>query len=256
MANEPQIFEKNYVNSDDAITSPYGGFVANFYDTDRLTQWGTTGAASDTTMATVDIVFYDGTVATNRDIDTILLANHNFKDWKLQTWTGTTWTDTLTVTGDSGSTTLRSFSLVNTSKIRLSCTATQTPNQEKALAELVVTKLILTFPVAMAGYTVRPRQRAKTLTFGDGSMAQVITNYTSYKSQKYECNAQFTFVPVSTWSTLSLLKESGRQFLWYPEPDDDPSNMYQVAWTSSLGRKYSTLYKGAGLDISMDLIEL
>jgi hypothetical protein len=79
--SEPKIYTKNYVNSDDTFVVTSGaGIIANAYDRDKVSQWASIGANSDSTPVTIEVDFFEATVAASRTFDTIMLINHNLKN--------------------------------------------------------------------------------------------------------------------------------------------------------------------------------
>lgn len=257
MAYEPVILEKNYVNSECTFVSSHGGTPVNVVDQDPDTKWTTSGANDDDTTATLDCTFKEDGVAIQRIIDTIVIVNCNLKNFLVQYKVGGgSWTTLLTVTGNAATTYYGSFASTAVDAVRISTTLTQVIDAEKYIGELVVSKLLITFDALQSSYQVRPRQKAKLLTFGNNSMKQVVSLWSTNRSQKYEATVPFTQLSAAIYAALSLLKESGRDFTWYPEPYAFAQEIYQVIWTSPLVKKYTSGDTTVGFDVALDLKEI
>lgn len=267
MANEPRLFEKNFINADcDIVSSHSQSLVPLVYDRDRSAQFISSGANSDAVPVVLTISFKEGSNQASRTLDTFGMFNHNVRDLLVEYDVAGVWTFwfewTSLDTTPAGSSTdlffyMADYALAtpNTTKLRISMKTTQVADQEKRAGEFIVTQSLITPLLGMAQYDVRPRAKMRVLSLGDGSLVQVFQPWTANKTQKYEASIAFTQVSNSLYSQFVSLKESGRVFLWYPEPDDDKTGIYLVQWTSPLPKKYTTLVKSHGLDIRLDLKE-
>ena len=80
MATEPYIYSKNYINTVDSdvfSVSSGAASISNACERDNISKYSSSGANSDATPVTIQVTFYEGTVAANRTIDTFLLVNQN-----------------------------------------------------------------------------------------------------------------------------------------------------------------------------------
>lgn len=255
---EPKIYTKNYVNGDDVISVTHGsGSIGNIYDRDKDSQWITTSADNDDTTVQIDVTFYEGETAIERTIDTLILLNHNLKDFIVYYWDGSTFQTWLTVTAEDDENSVKSLSSQTTAKLRLEMTATQVADAEKAVGELIACALTLDVGVDVEpDYDVIYRGKDKTLMLGDGSMQKVSIYWAPNRTQKYEAKVKFKFVPAVTADALQDIRETGQQFLWYPESETRPSEIFLVNWSSTWRRRYSSPYKGTGYDLEFDLKEV
>lgn len=257
--SEPKIFTKNYVNSDDTfVVSSGSAAIANAYDRDKLSQWSSSGANSDSTPVTIEVDFFEGTVAIARTFDTIILINHNLKNYTVDYWNGTAWVNIITTTADVTpvATLYNSFGSIGATKIRIVMNSTQTANLEKVIGEIVCAALQLDMGIDLSTYSVTYRQKVKSLLMGDGSMHQALVFWSPYRSEKYEAKVGFENLSLSNVASLAAIKEAGAPFLWYPESSTRPDDIYFVHWANPLTWKYSSLYKTSGVDVSLDFKEI
>src|SRR3954468_18215457 len=84
MTTEPKFYTQNAVDVESIFTVSHGsGTIGNIYDRDSDTQWLSSGANSDSTQISIEIQFSEA-----RDIDTVLIVNHNLKDVTVTYWNG------------------------------------------------------------------------------------------------------------------------------------------------------------------------
>ena len=144
----PEIYSKNYINSDGVDTFSTGASVGlRIHDWDQASKWASVGS-NDARLETFDHEFFEEGSAINRTFDTVILLNHNLKNWRLQYWDGSAWQDTTAAYSvDAGSNTFTTITeIVNRAKVRLHMEKTQVANQEKSVGELIVCNLDFTFP--------------------------------------------------------------------------------------------------------------
>ena len=254
----PKIYTKNYINADDVFTFSHGGTSGYLHDSDPLSKLLSSGANADTTTMSVVIQFYEGSVATTRTIDTFFLLNHNYKTWALYYWDTDTsaWVSAASETVDAAANTVKSFTAFTTSQIKIEVSATQVANAEKYAGEMIACALTLNVGYDMAAYTPKFREKKKELQLGDGSVHQVLTRFTPYRTQKYDANVQLKFVAYATKELLRAIKEAGMPFLWQPEPTSRPEDVRYVHWWNAFDAKFVSSYKTAGFVINMELREV
>lgn len=255
--SEPRIYTKNYVNGDNLFSVTSGsGSIVNIYDRDNASQWISSGAALDATTVQIDVTFYEGVTAINRAIDTLILLNHNIKNFVLYYWDGTTYQTWLTKTSETTTNTVYSLSTQTISKIRFEMTLTQTTNVEKAIGELILCTLQLDLGVDLDEYDVSFRQKVKPLLLGDGSFQQMLVYWSPNRTEKYEAKIKMRLVPTALLASLQAIKETGNPFLWYPESSQRPSEIWLVHWANPWRYRYSDKYKNVGYDLEFDLKEI
>lgn len=254
---EPKIYTKNYITRDCVITVSHGdGSKAYLYDRDQDSKWITSGANSDATDISIQIDFYEGTVAQNRTITRLFLLNHNLKTWDAEYWDGSAWQALTSETTDAASDTYKTFNSVTTAKIRLSCTATQTTNQEKYIGELIACALTLDIGRDLEQYDMKYREKVKEIALGDGSSHMAVTRFSPNRTQKYGANVRLIYLSAATVALLQAIKEAGEPFLWQPESTTVPSDIFFVHWAGPFDVHYVTTYKGAGYTLSAALREV
>lgn len=254
---EPLIFTKNFVNADDVFTVSHGsGAIGNIYNRDKDSLWMSDGADDDATEATIEVAFYEGLTAISRTIDRLILVNHNLADFEVFYWDGSQYVSWLNVTGETLATSVKTLSEQTTTKVKIVMTVTQTADQEKYIAEMVFCALQLDIDLDMQKYDVTFREKAKTLQLGDGSLARVLIYWSPRRTEKYEAKVNFSMLPLATFDSMAEIKERGLPFLWYPESEAQPDQIFLVHWTNPLKWKYSSPYKSAGIDLDMDLKEV
>jgi hypothetical protein len=254
---EPIIYTKNYVHEDDVFSISSGSAAwANAFNRDKDSSWQSSGANSDATAVQMDITFYEGDTAINREIDRLILINHNLKNFTIYYWDGSTYQTWLTVSGETAVNSVIELSSQTTAKARIIATATQTTNAEKTIAECIFCKEQLDIGIDMLSYDVNFREKSKTLMMGDGSLQRILVYWSPRRTGKYEAKVKFNMIDEDTLNSLIAIKETGVPFLWYPESEAQPDLIYLVHWANALKWKYSSSYKSAGFDLEMDLKEV
>ena len=254
---EPKIFTKNYVSGDDTIVVSHGdGSKANLYHSDRASKWMTSGANDDDVTASIEVYFYEGSVAATRTIDHIMILGHNLKAWTAYYWDGSAWQTWASETVDAAADTIKSCTSRATTKIKIECTATQVVDAEKYIGELIVCALSLDIGVDWDSHNPKGRERSKEIVLGDGSIHKMTTRFTQYRTQKYESDVVFNYVTEETRDLLKAIREVAEPVLWQPESVTRPAEIYYVHWTTPWDEEYPTSVKSSGNKISMHLKEV
>ena len=101
--------------------------------------WMTTGSVdADNTTLTCDFI-------SAVQLDNMLLVGHNFKNFTIKYWNGSSYVDfslAINVSNSTDTTTRFTFTSVSTSKIQLTVTGTQVANSDKKLNQWIATELI------------------------------------------------------------------------------------------------------------------
>lgn len=252
---EPRIYSRNWVDANDVFTSTHGGVTSSVYDRSSVTQFVTSGANSDATTFEITIEFYEGGVSQSRTIDTLFLLNHNLKTWTLYYWNGSAWTSATSQAADATTSRYVSFGSVSCTKVKLSATATMTPNQEKSIGEIVLCGTTLA-AADIASYDTKWREKTKEVVLGDGSIHRVLTRAVSGRNGRYEARCRWTYLTKSQRDALKAIKEAGQPFLWQPESVTVPEEVYYVHWANTWDDKYMSNFKGAGYEVAVDLKEV
>jgi phage-related protein len=257
MTTEPRIYTKNYVNGSDVFTVSSGSTAAaRLYDGDRSAYWQSSGENSDIVQASVQVDFYDGGVATNRAIDTLILLGINIKNIHFQYWDGSAWQNAFVDFDQTAANVVTSFTPVSPTKIRLLMLTTISANQEKQIGELIVCKSSITPSVEMSTYEVAHREKAFELMLADGSIHRTVVKNSLNRVDKYEARVAFEYLSATELAQFLALKQTGQAFTWQPELTTRPEEVYQVNWFGPFKYKYVSSYKGAGFHLDMDLREV
>lgn len=254
---EPKILTKNYVSADCTITVSHSDASKGYlYDRDKDSKWLTSGANDDAMVASIEVVFKEGSTAVDRTIDRLLLVNHNLANWDFYSWDGAAWVLQASENTDSASTTYKSFTAVTTAKVKIECDVTQVADAEKFIGEMIVAAEQMDVGHEFDNYNVRYRERSREIVLGDGSTHKMITRWTQNRNQKYEARATFLFVTEAERDTLKGICEARLPFLFYPESSQRPDEIFLVRWANPWAEEYVSSYKGAGLRIAMDVKEV
>lgn len=146
----PLIFEKNKIDldfdnvtitaSDGTVDVDNGQSFVNLVRNRRNDSGYGTGGSSDAGLTTLEVDMTD-----EHDITDILLVNHNFKAYTIQYWDGAAYQNFSTPiaeTVNADTTTHHNFTQVSTSKVKLIVQGTMTADQDKLLAQFIITKRI------------------------------------------------------------------------------------------------------------------
>jgi hypothetical protein len=210
-------FEKNYAdlqNDNCTATASQGNDFSDFVRNRKNSSgWITTNSVdSDNTTFTLD--FSD-----SEDIDQIILLKHNFAAYTVEYWNGSSFvafSPAISVSGNTAENTHHSVTEVSSTQVRLTVTGTITPDEDKQLAQFIVTKRL----GQMAGY---PEIKKPTL-----SRNRSITQMLSGKSSVVENLSTYsTGLSIKLWSNnadLTLIEnlyDRFKGFLFWPSGGDE-----------------------------------
>lgn len=148
MGQNPKVFKRNFIDIDsqkvnltvtDSVATDAGQtIVEKIRNRNNYSGWGTTGS-DDTADTTLVADFID-----ERPVDTIILIGHNFKDFTIEKWNGSSYVafdNAISVTNSTDSTSAFEFTTPETtSRIRITIDSTQTANADKLLRQLIITE--------------------------------------------------------------------------------------------------------------------
>ncbi len=128
------------VDMTDSVAANDGSaFTDLMRNRDNLSGWGTTDS-SDAGLTTMVIDLGD-----TRDMDAIILAEHNLKSFTLKNGDGTTWNNfstTIAPTDNTESTTYHSFDSTTATHLQLIMNSTQVVDADKFIRQFIVTEQI------------------------------------------------------------------------------------------------------------------
>lgn len=149
MGARPKLFIKNIIDidsenvnitvSDSEATSDGASFVGQIRNRNNITGWSTTGS-SDSATTYLDIDWID-----TKEVESIILVGHNFKNYNIQRWNGSAFEDFDTPINPTTSTdfvTEHEVPSQNISRIRINIFGTQIADDEKRLRQLIVTRKV------------------------------------------------------------------------------------------------------------------
>jgi hypothetical protein len=84
----------------------------------------------------------------------------------------------------------------------------------------------------------------------------VLIYWAPNRTEKYEAKIRLQMISASLANSLLAIKEAGLPFLWYPESEHRPDEVWFVHWTNTWKYKYHSPFKGVGMDLEFDLKEV
>lgn len=201
----------------------------------------------------IEIQFYEGSVEVDRTINTFLLQNINLKEFKLQyedsggSWqnvTGAVFTD------NALTRILVEFSDITTGRMKLIMNKTITKSEEKKIGEFWLLDNLYDLTDAMDAY--RPATLQKQGSFRLSSFNDTLW----WLAEKYKATVGLKRITLAELGQLKAIYDPHEPFVWFPEPESRPNEIYLVNWKSPWSEPYSSKYKGLGYDVSMVLEEV
>lgn len=148
------------------------------------------------------------------------------------------------------------FDQITVDSIAMLAKETEIADQQKGIAEIIVTRQRVNLTDDFSSYDKRYREKIKEITLGDGSVHKVVVFAVNGRNMRYEANCQFKFVSEATVEAMFQLKDSGDTFLFQPESLTRPQDVFLCHWAGSWDVKYSSSYKGAGYTVNMQVKEV
>ena len=133
-----QFFTQGSITVTDGIaTNPGQDFAYLLRNRNNTSGWMTTGStdAGNTTLI--------ADMGEGKDLDKIILVNHNFKAFTIKYWNGASYVDfspAISQTVNTETVSIYSFASVSTTKIRIIITAAQVLNADKRMTQLIMTE--------------------------------------------------------------------------------------------------------------------
>jgi hypothetical protein len=146
MGQNPKVFKRSHIDIastnvnltvTDSVASNTGqSFVDKIRNRNNFSVWGTTGS-NDAAGTTLEADFID-----QKSIDTIILTGHNFETYTIEKWNGSSYvafSEAISESSYASNFSAHEFSSSETtSRIRITISGTQTPDDDKFLAQLLV----------------------------------------------------------------------------------------------------------------------
>jgi len=256
---EVRILTQNFIDSETVIVSSNGGTTAYLYDRDNDTVWENADIFGfshwDTVEMTLTFTFKVGGVETQFSTDSVILIGNNIREFDIEYYTGGGYVKIATISENFDQNLFINFGARTTSRIRLKMRKTILPNRRKHIAELIIARNRISLGQNYNLYEIGTREKVAITILGDGTEHRAVTRFNTNRSQKYGCRATFDFLSRFDYNNLLALKNENSPFLWYPESDFKPDEIYLVNWVNTFTAKYTTKSKDNGYTINMELRE-
>jgi hypothetical protein len=147
MSAQIQFFKKNIIDLDntavtitatDGVASSAGDSITDYLRNRKNTSSWITTDSTDAGNTTLTVNW-----TADRVIDHIILVKHNFKAYTIKYWNGSTYVafpTAIAPSSDTNETTEYNTASTTTSRIQIIVTGTQTPDDDKKMAQLIVTE--------------------------------------------------------------------------------------------------------------------
>jgi len=252
-----KFFGSNNVNADDSFsfTSATEANAEFLYDRSCSTKLQSSGS-DDSTPEVWEITFPGA-----RDIDRVLVANHNIKSGKIEYWNGSAYvafSPAVTWSAETASTNYFEFTSVSITKIRLTMDTTQVVDAEKYVGELLVFKELGTVSRNPEKANPDYPESSKKYKTSQGGTTYV------YFGSKLKIKLDFKQSPQADLTLFRALKDRASPFFvylsggqtGYTEEGYREQDIYYVNYINSLKYKLSSTLHGSGVDIKIELAEV
>ncbi len=226
-----RFLQNNVISTGTEFTSTSGsGTHPNLVDRKINTKWTTSGENSDANTATISWVAPSSTI-----VSSLLLQNHNFKDFRVVFNSVSTFTPNLSVTGNAFSNTYYKFASQSVNSIDIIIEDTIVADQEKTLAQIIVSNEKIEFDTNPEFNRYRPSffKKGVEQELSDGGIVSI------FLSSKFRADINLGFINSSTYDSLTKIYNEHKDFVFCPFPVDTfTSNWngqaFAVNWTGDL----------------------
>ena len=263
MSEYPYFFQinQNKIDQDIFTASTSPGTSENCADYDRTTKWESIGS-NDLTTEYLDIEFMTpDSQHETRTIDSMILVGINFKLFRLykNNWNGSSydgWVLVDTTAVNIYTTIIKAITSFSTHRIKLEIDTTIVADEEKEIAEFILTNLIWEATMPMDVFNIKNKQKAviRRLYSGKG---QKINHY-----DKWASRIEFKQITLTEMNELRGIYDTQNSFIVILEPYDNqgnyykPEEFYKVLWKTPWTQAYFTKVKSAGYKVKIDLEEV
>jgi len=226
------ILSKNYVNSNNTFNvSSNSADSFLLYDQSKAPQWKSSGETVENGSYStyIEIIFYSGASAVNRNIDTIVLQNINLKAFKIQQFNGVSYSDIPEAIFSNNSLSTIRIKLatpINTAKIKIIMDSTIIANQEKMIGEIWC--MLENYNLAFR--STRPRNDN---LIGDNFRTVNGKLNTFYIISKVEFLWTLDNITDSVKDDLEAIYNNHSLICVYIDYDREPNSIYQGQWVNS-----------------------
>lgn len=241
MANM-EFLKANFLNTTTMVVSSTGsGTFANLFDRNDNLAWASVGHDADTTT-TLSIEFGQNVV-----LSSIILKNHNLKDFRVfyNSATANTFPTDVNVTGNSLTSSYFNFASTTVSSITLQMDASIPGNDEFKVGELIPTERRIQFDVNPAHRNYNPSVRLTKIIHrmpDGGKTAFNIRN-------KFRASIDLEFIGDSFHSGLEQVYDESLPIIFVPFPttgSDWDGRAHEVIWTNDFNFTFGDNSKTQG----------
>ena len=237
-----------------------GWYLAPFIDKDRITKQTTTTGASDSAYTSV---YFNAAGAVDYTCNRVFVFNHNLKFGNgigiyLNTSGPTLQNLIRTDITNSNGTRVSIFTFDDTTlnSVEVVFLETEPANQQKSVAEVIVTGDQISISREMTNYEYRFREKSRDMNLGSGKYHRIIRAQTNGKTDRYEANCQFRYINQTDLESLRTLYKTHATFYFQPEPDTRPQDIFLCYMTNPWNVSYSSKDKNAGYTVNIQVKEV
>ena len=258
MNDNPAIITGSFVNSDGTDTASSGqADAAKLHDRDLTSAWRSAAGG----QVTFEHLFkLPGTFAVKRNFDTLLLLGHNLLRWRLEAFDGSAF-QRIENCDFSGSpdlnpeNTVAQFLPISSTKARIVMDEPKDGSNYR-IGEWILGLEAFRAQEGLFEYQEAHPDRDLRVEAAEGSLAVGTVPWTDFNRLKYAAQARFDFLTENQRDVLKAIKDSGKPFLWWPEPISRPERIFQVHWIGQWRQRFTTTFKGSGLTVDLELREV
>lgn len=263
----PIILSIPYINSfaynaGQLLTSTMQSLAHRLYQMDPSAIWLGSGGASDAVTESAIIAFYQGSNAVARSIDSLLLLNHNLKNFIIQystvgpagPWTTFSGCDYgIGVADFSGEDFIKFLSapITGVYAVQVLMYRTQpTANQEKYLGNFIAALQTFQLSNPPTSYKASPRQGRCELELADKTTDTSFFYWSDNSFTLYDLGFEFDFLTTTDRLNLENILLSPDPVMVYPEPGDQVRKIYLANMKAeNFVPGYNSQWKGGGIKL-------
>jgi len=248
-----EFYRRNWINTTSVLSASSANSLTTYlFDRDRALQWQSDGEDDDANTATIEVTFDETTT-----VDRLAILNHNFKAFRMTYNGGTDFDPTISSTNNSETSSLYKPTSVNATSVQLHIDSTIVADEEKALGQLIVSKLELDLEASdrdpdAASYKPVKKRKEVLLEMSDGGFAQYVID------DKRQYQIKYSFLNTATVESLEAIYDAKKEFLFVPfgTISSWDAVIPEVIWTGDwMFDEFSDNNQGAGYTGKMDLKE-
>jgi hypothetical protein len=254
-------------NAAQIVASSMQALVHRIYQMDPTAYWQGSLGADDTKTEYITMGLYAGSAQAAFDLDAFLLLNHNLNNFVLEYCTdytpgaggaaGTgTWQNLATVTGQAGADYQLFLASPKTAVngLRITMTTTLPANQQKKLGNFIAALGNFQFSKPFSKYNAVPAQVVASVPLADGTRDNTYFFWSDNSCVLNVLAFEHQNMTAADKASLDALFATAQAFLCYPEPYDNPRNIYLCMFEpGAYNPVYYGQYKGAGYNLPFKL---